>query len=104
MDPELSGMLTYCDSEVEIRLGDRVTLKGLLWGARQGIVCYVPGACAPHPEFEIDGLSYWAIQLEDGTLISWPYLPQQLKASKRLKFKERGDPGSALIDPSEELQ
>jgi hypothetical protein len=95
--------LTYRNSVVEIRLGDEVIVKRIFMPAIAGTVCYVPGQCEPHPQFEIDGLSYWAVELRNGTVVSWPYAPGELHATKRVLFRKRGDAEAAAIHPLETL-
>jgi hypothetical protein len=95
--------LTYRNSDVQIRVGDEVILKRFFLAPIAGVVCYVPGDAKPHPQFEIDGLSYWAVELRNGTVVSWPYVPGELQASRRVVFRARGDADAARIDPSEPL-
>lgn len=77
----------------EVRIGDRVAKKklfSLLGKERYGRVIYVPGQCAPHPEMERDGMSYWAVRFDDGDLAAWLHHPA-VKAITKFRLIQRGD-------------
>jgi len=72
--------LFYFGTKIEVLLGDRVEVRGGWFRkTRRGVVCYMPGESVPHPEMEYDGMTHWAIQLEDGTVCSWLFVPDQLQ-------------------------
>jgi hypothetical protein len=84
--------LQYRGTTVVVRLGDRVTYRSFpLFRRRPAVVHYVPGQSPCHPDMTEGELTYWAIRLADSTLLVWPYLPGQLKASRGLSFISRGD-------------
>jgi len=64
-------------------------------------VCYIPGESPPHPEMIDEELHSWAVQLEDDTLLIWPYLPGELRTSWQLTFLRRGQSGYRGLQPSQ---
>ena len=98
-----SDRLCYADTSVEIKLGDRILFRHLLGGKTEGIVFYMPGESLPHPEMEFGGIREWAIRLDNGRVISWPYLPGEVKVSKRVKFIERAKGEFKGLQPDDEL-
>lgn len=97
--------LFYHGTDVEVQLGDRVeVIRGLLFRRRVGgSVVYLPGVSERHPEMEDETSSDWAIRLDDGTVMSWIYLPEELQPSKRIHFVHRRDAYSKPLKPTDEL-
>ena len=95
--------LCYHASGIEVTLGDRVLVRRWLGRARKGIVCYLPGVSPPNPEMENGGEPYWAIELEDGTRLVWPYMPRELQPSKRIHFLERGASAYRGLGPDQRV-
>lgn len=97
--------LFYHGTNIEVQLGDRVEVtKGILFRRRVGgSVVYLPGVSERHPEMADETTSDWAIGLDDGTVMSWLYLPEELQPSKRIRFMYRKDPHSKPIQPTDEL-
>ena len=106
MAMQVNDGLHYRGISTEIRLGDIVNVRRLLffWRRTPGIVCYMPGQSAPHPQMEYEGVRYWSIQLEDGTLVSWVFLPTEVLPSKRIEFVRRGDLSEKALLPTEHLK
>jgi hypothetical protein len=95
--------LFYHGTDVDVRLGDRFEMKRFLRKPIRGTVVYMPGVSPPNPGMEWPEFSRWGVQLDDGTMLSWPYLPAQLQPEKRLLFVSRGDPHEKELRPEEEL-
>lgn len=96
--------LLYHGTANEVRLGDRVLMKRLFRKAMPGTVTYIPGISAPHPEMEWPEFSRWAIELDDGTVMSWPYLPDELQPSSRITLLARGSANYKGLQPGDELK
>lgn len=95
--------LKYNGTDVQIKLGDRIRYKHVFFGSSDGVVCYMPGESPVHKEFEYEGIKNWAIKLNSGRVISWIYLPEEVQASKRIKFMERGKESFQGLQPDDEL-
>lgn len=103
-NPVPEGKLYYHGTSIEVQLGDRVEMKRWLRKPLLGTVAYMPGVSLPHDEMEDDDLHRWAIRFEDGSLLSWMYVPDSLQPEKRLAFIERGEPHAKELRPDEELE
>lgn len=95
--------LKYKGTQIDIRLGDNILFKNIIFGKSKGVVCYVPGESPLHPEMEYEGEKNWAIKLENGRVISWLYLPEEYEANKRVVFVKRGNPFFEGLKPDDEL-
>lgn len=86
-----SFILTYPDGEA-VRIGDRVAKRRfILPGEMFGRVIYVPRQAPVHPEFEHNGLRWWAVKFDDGpvaAMLFWPFRG----SIRRFRLLERGDP------------
>ena len=83
-----TASLHYREGGLPVHVGDKIIYRGLLpWRRWNGSVVYVPGQCPPHPELTDE---YWGIELVDGRLLVWPYMPAELPVTKRLSFVSRG--------------
>lgn len=87
------GKLYYHGTDTEVLLGDRVTVKRIFGPAEPGEVWYLPGVSPPHPDMESEGVLDWAIRLDDGTILSWIFLPEQEQPTKRVRFIRRAVAG-----------
>ncbi|HEX7708964.1 MAG TPA: hypothetical protein VF701_21085 [Thermoanaerobaculia bacterium] len=99
-----NDQLVYHGTSDEVRLGDRVRLTRLIRKPVYGTVTYMPGVSPRHREMEWPEFSRWAIELDDGTVMSWPYVPEELQPSKRLQLVRRGDPDYEGLKPADELK
>jgi|GEM_PF-2369407 len=91
----------HCGSE--LMLGDAVVYKPICRRRLTGVVFYLPGVSSVHPRFERQGFRQWAIQLENGWILSWLFAPSELQPSHRIKFERRGVADFNDLDPSQEL-
>ena len=98
-----SSRLCYHGTNEQVELGDRVELKRLLRKPIQGTVIYLPGVSPRHDEMEWPEFSRWAIELDNGTVMSWPYLPDELQTSKRLRLLARGPSGFVGLQSTDKL-
>lgn len=73
-----------------IELGDRVEYRGW-FRRRQGVVSYVPGISAPHPEMEHGGLCWVGVAYDDGTFTGILVDPATGRTRKGLVLIRRGD-------------
>ena len=83
--------LYYHGTDVEIKLGDNIIYKTILGIKLKGTVWYLPGESPKHSEMEHDNVKYWAVMLTNGTMISLIYLPQEIKATKRVAFISKAE-------------
>jgi len=93
--------LFYAGTQTRLLLGDRVRVKRMLRRSRIGTVCYVPGVSPVHPEMEYGGLRFWAVELDDRTVLSWPVVPGSAEVIDSVEFLERGK--TEGLRPEEEL-
>ena len=93
--------LLYIDSDIEVKLGDRILFKKLFKSV-EGEVVYLPGQSREHKAF---GDDTWAVQLDDepGNVKNMVYAPDQEPfAHKKIKFICRGEAKNA-VTPDEEI-
>lgn len=83
------GPVRYHGGEREVRLGDRVELRGLL-RRRRGSVNYVPGVSEPNPEMEHNALYWVGIALDNGTFTGVIVDPDTGCTREKIVFIERG--------------
>ena len=98
--------LFYPKSDMEIRLGDRISIRKM-FRRRTGTVVYIPGESEHHSDMEYGDVKLWAIQLDgdEGNILQIGYFPPNEVVPSSLKFirrKEIGDPAKNLR-PDEEL-
>jgi hypothetical protein len=100
----VANQLHYHGTTVEVKLGDRVVISRFLRRPQYGVVCYLPGASAPHPEMrDEDGSQDWAIELENGSVLVWPYVPAELQPSRKIRFVQRAEPGYTGLQPTTKI-
>jgi hypothetical protein len=79
--------MRYHGTDIEVRLGDRVFYKHLLWGQSNGVVAYIPGVSQLHSSI---GLHQWVLKLNSGKCVFMLFTPQLEFAHHRVKFIGRG--------------
>lgn len=105
MTARTDGKLYYHGTAEDVRLGDRVRIRRLMRKPLSGVVCHIPGESPPHPEMIWeDGVGNWAIRLEDGSLIGWIFLPDEVQPSKRIELISRGEVDGYALRPTEEFR
>lgn len=105
MTRPFDSRLRYRESGEEVQLGDRVTLKRFMRRPISGVVCYLPDVSPRHSEMEFEGQRHWAIELADGSVLSWLYLPTELQPSKRIAFVGRAIESKIRgLQPEDELK
>lgn len=91
--------IRYCDSDVEVRLGDHVEIK--VWFKRRGgRIVYVPGLSPLNTQYEFNGLRWVAIRTES-MIIGSIVRPQTETLKSKVKFIQRDNSpfDSAPDDP-----
>ena len=95
--------LRYAGTNEEVRLGDRVRIRRWLRRPIVGTVTYIPGVSRVHHELEGEGEREWAIQLDDGRIMSWLFLPERLQPKPGIELVARGDAGYRGLQPTTDL-
>lgn len=88
------GPAHYHGAEVAVELGDRVEYRGV-FRKRRGVVNYVPGISAVHPEMEHGGLHWVGISYDNGIFTGVLVDPDTGCTLERLVFLSRGE-GDAI--------
>ena len=79
--------IRYCDSAVEVRLGDHVEIK-VWFKRRRGRIVYVPGLSPLNTQYEFNGLRWVAIRTES-MIIGSIVRPQTETLKPKVKFIQR---------------
>jgi hypothetical protein len=86
-------VLYYHGSTDEVKVGDRVEVKRFLGKPMLGVVVYVPGQSPSNSDMvDESGLQDWAIELDIGRILAWPFLPGELQPNKKIRLISRGHP------------
>lgn len=90
--PAGGSRLFHRGTQEQVRVGDRVRIRRWLRADLHGVVCYVPGISPPHPDLEDEeeGVQDWAIRLDGGLVITYPYIPSQLQPGRDVARVARG--------------
>lgn len=91
--------IRYCDSDIEVRLGDHVEIK-VWFRKRSGRVVYVPGLSPLNTQFEYNGMRWVAIRTERmiiGTVVK--YQTETLKPKVKFIRRDGGSFEEAPDDP-----
>jgi len=89
----------YFRSEVEVQLGDRVSVR--VWCKRRtGRVVYVPGISPANAEFEYNGLQWAGVRLENTSLLRTIARKSTGGLTKSVRFIERDSSPCDFITPS----
>ena len=97
------GPVRYHGGQPEMRLGDRVEVRGL-FRKRRGIVNYVPGISPPHGEMEHNALYWVGISFERGDFTGVIVDPDTGCTKKKMVFLERGAAEAATPLPPEPFE
>jgi hypothetical protein len=85
--------LFYNNSHTEVCLGDIVKVKvGFIFSKfKEGKVIYLPHISPYDSEMEIEGLHYWAIKMQDNTVLAMPYLPDTHQPKSTIYFIKQSE-------------
>ena len=95
------GPACYHEAKVAIKLGDRIEYRGI-FRKRRGVVNYVPGISAVHPEMEHGGLHRVGIAFDNGTFSGVLVDPDTGSTLKKLFILNRGDASAIPPLPEDE--
>lgn len=91
--------MKYHATETEVRLGDRVVYRHMLFGSSNGVVAYIPGISKPnHRIIE----NQWVVRLKNGKGVFMLYTQEREYAHPRVVFVSRGENDSE-IKPNEPI-
>jgi hypothetical protein len=94
-----SGLI-YNGTDIEVRLGDRVKVRRWLLWHKEGTVCYMPGISPANSQFvSVEGILYWGVLLDDGTLVCWPRFPGDSHTGGAVSLIRRADSGTKPPEP-----
>lgn len=93
--------LKYHGSTTEVRLGDRVEVRGWFGVKYRGYVSYIPGISEKRRELEYEDVRQWAITSDDGTTYPILYDPVNFQPPKHIRFIQHTENKGTL--PNEEL-
>jgi hypothetical protein len=96
-----SSGLYYHGTNDEVRLSDRVEVRGWFGVKYRGYVSYIPGLSPIHKGLESNGTRQWAISADDGTVYATLYDPDSFQPPKTIKLINRHE--GNLLDPNETL-
>jgi len=85
--------MRYHGTEIEVRLGDRVTYRHIFIGKSAGVVAYLPGVSKVNPRI-IE--NQWVVRLENGKGVFLPHTDQLEFAHPRVAFVARGENDSEI--------
>jgi hypothetical protein len=98
----MHSRLYYHGSDIDVQLGDVVSIKRFLRRPVRGVVCYIPGICARHSELEYGDVQQWAIRRDNGCVYPIIYAPEQIQPDSDIVFVARGITGA--VTPDEPLE
>ena len=90
---ERKGHMKYRGTEIEVKLGDRVTYRHLFIGQSKGVVAYIPGVSEVNPRI-IE--NQWIVRLTNGKGVFMCYSEDIKFAHKRVVFLTRGENDSEI--------
>ena len=96
-------LVLYSGSDLPVRLGDFVVVKGLLWGKRPGRINYCPGQSPAHAEFEWPECTHVGIALDSGPVMGFPIFPGHNFVGRRVVFIKRSDGSYPGLQPNDTL-
>lgn len=89
----------YFGSEVDVQLGDRVSVR-VWFRKRCGRVVYLPGVSPRNSEFDYNGLQWAGIRLDDGSLLASVVRFSTGSLKRKVKFIKRDGSACKLIGES----
>jgi hypothetical protein len=89
--------MKYLRTDIEVKLGDRVTYRHLLIGKSQGVVAYLPGVSKVNERIIPN---QWVVRLENGKGVFMFHSEELEFAHRRVAFVARGE-NDAEITPDE---
>ncbi len=81
--------MKYHDSDIEIRIGDRVEYRHLFFGRSRGVVSYIPNDPKSKKLDDHYDTPDWVVDLESGKSVFMIYSPRIEFAHPRVRFIER---------------
>jgi hypothetical protein len=97
------GPVRYHGGQPEVRLGDRVEIRGF-FRKRRGVINYVPGISPPHGEMEHNALYWVGISFARGDFTGMLVDPDTGCTQKKIIFLERGAAEDAAPLPPEPFE
>lgn len=97
-----SSGLYYYGTNDEVRLSDRVEVRGWFGVKYRGYVSYIPGLSPKHRSIEYEDVRQWAITSDDGATYVMVYDPANSQPHKRIRLLGRQE-GHGL-DPTHALK
>lgn len=99
----MAGKVYYHGGEIEVRLGDVIETRVLLFWRCRGRVVYVPGVSPKHTEMEKNGLKNVGIRT-DSWMIGVAVMPETNALKKDVKFVSRDPDGNFVkVMPEDHL-
>lgn len=98
----MSENIYYHGTDTEVRVGDVIDYRTLLFRHLKGRICYVPGQSAINPEFESNGYRQWVIEFPDGRYIA-RYFEPGTRITKRVQFVRRSDDDYQGVQPDDKV-
>lgn len=83
----------YHRSKIDVKLGDRVLYRHLLFGKSPGVVAYLPGVSDPNPSIIPH---QWVVRLSNGKCVFMLHTEDLEFAHRRIEFLGRGSTESAI--------
>jgi hypothetical protein len=81
----------YNNSNTDVRLGDYVAVKGILWGKKIGRISYLHGKSPVNTGMEWPDSTHVGISISDHYVFGFPIFTGQKYISKRVSFIKRSD-------------
>jgi hypothetical protein len=82
--------MKYFNSDIEVKLGDRVSYRRFLLWKTSGKVVYLPGESPTNDRLEFNGTKQWVLRLDDGRHLAFLFPTVLPFANQRVGFIERG--------------
>jgi hypothetical protein len=96
------GTIYYYGGEVEVKLGDEVSARDLLF-RKIGRISYLPGVSKKHRDFEHDGMTWIGISFSTGSIAGAYIDPDNNWVKKSVRFLNRSSAPFHETGPNENL-